>query len=97
MDDDALKGLLNANSLPMRDSAFELAVMARIERRQFRLAVAKYLALTLGMVLLLALLAPRLESFWQKSFAPLAGNLVIVIVLLLTADVVRRLIRPLRD
>lgn len=92
MDDAGLKALLNADAPPARDFAFELAVMARIETRQFHRALLCNAGMAAFAALVLALLAPQLETVWQQNFAPIANNIVIVALLLLVTDFALRLI-----
>jgi hypothetical protein len=83
MDDTGLKSLLTADAPPARDFAFELAVMARIEKRQFRHSLLRNAGMAVLAALVLALLAPPLELVWQRNFAPLASNVLIATLLLL--------------
>ena len=68
MIEDALKALSAADAPPARDQAFEIAVMARIERHRFRRALARNAALVLAASLVLALVMPVLAPLWQDWF-----------------------------
>ena len=83
MDDTELKALLITDAPPARDLRFELAVMARIEAQAFAHALLRNIAVAAASALVLALLAPSLESLWQQNFAPAIGNLTIAAVLML--------------
>jgi len=75
--------VLFARDLPAaHDAKFTLAVLARMEQRRFRRELATVLALGAAAALLLALLAPTLDFFWGDGFAPIAGNAVIAMTLL---------------
>ena len=84
MDDTVLKSLLTADAPPARDFAFELAVMARIEKRQFQHSLLRNAGMAMLAALVLALLAPPLQLVWQHDLAPIAGDVLIAIVLLAT-------------
>jgi hypothetical protein len=85
--EDDLKALMTGS----RDTAFTLGVMARIERRRFRRALAANIVLALAATALLALAMPALTAVWQVTLAPHASNLVIGLALMVTSYfVVRR-------
>lgn len=65
--EDALKTLCAADAPPARDLAFEIAVMARIERRRFHRALARNTALMLAAALVMALAMPALAPLWQAG------------------------------
>ena len=67
--EDTLKALSAAAAPPARDLAFEIAVMARIERRRFHRALARNAALALAAGVILALVMPGLAPLWQAGFA----------------------------
>jgi hypothetical protein len=85
MDDATLTARLMADAPPARDLAFTLAVLARIEKQQYRRALLTNIALAAGSILLLALAPPQLAGLWQTNIAPLGGgtsNMVIAVLLL---------------
>lgn len=74
---------------PARDLGFEIAVLARIEQRRFRRALARNVAVAAGVALLLALVVPRLGldfSGWGAALAGLAGNIPVMLGLLIAAS-----------
>ena len=86
MDDAKLKALLAANMPPARDPHFVMAVMRRAEQRRFRRELARILGLCAAIVLLLALVMPKLDIGWLAELSPtndmaLAAGLMIVTVL----------------
>lgn len=62
-----MAAMLMADAPAARDMAFEIGVLARMERRRFHRAVAVRLALALAASLLLALVMPPLAPLWQVS------------------------------
>ena len=64
-----MKNLLTADAPAARDTAFEIAVLGRIEQRRFRRAVAGRLAATLAACILLALAMPGLAPMWDNGVA----------------------------
>jgi hypothetical protein len=69
-----------AAGVPGRDLAFEIAVLARIERRRFHRDIARNLVAALAAAVLLALVAPQLAVIpalaagWSGGFPALTGN-----------------------
>lgn len=92
MIDDDLRNLVAADAPPARDPAFELAVMARIERRQFHHALLQYAGISLVLALVLAFAAPMLQQIWQRE-STATGNLLAGISLLLVSYLMLRLTR----
>jgi hypothetical protein len=60
-----------ATDVPARDLAFEIAVLARIERRRFRREIARNLMAAAVAAVLLALVIPVLWPLLQAGLAPL--------------------------
>jgi hypothetical protein len=60
-----------ATDVPARDLAFEIAVLARIERRRFRGEIARNLMAAAVAAVLLALVIPVLWPLLQAGLAPL--------------------------
>jgi hypothetical protein len=81
MDEPVLKNIWDAD-VPASDPRFVLAVMARAEQRRFRRELARTLGLALCAVILLGLLAPKVEFAWHDSVAPYASNLAIFLALM---------------
>ena len=92
MTDNELKNLIVAASPPARDRVFELAVMARIERHQFRHAVLMNVAVSAALALVLAFAAPMLQQVWQTELAG-GSRLLLGGGLLFASYLVLRLIR----
>ena len=69
-----IAAMLAADAPAARDLAFEIAVMAKIEQRRFRRGVALNIALGVAAVLLLALVMPGIQNFWQARFAATLSN-----------------------
>ena len=82
MDDTELKALLTQNAPPPRDVRFELAVMARIERKAFHRALWRNAGVAALAALVLALVAPSLETVWHRTVTPDISNLAIAALLL---------------
>jgi hypothetical protein len=97
MDDAKLKAILNADAPPATDPGFVLAVMTRTEQRRFRRELAMTAGLAAIAALLLALLVPTLQTVWDRSFAPLANNVVIAVVVLLASFALPRLFAARND
>jgi hypothetical protein len=95
MDDKDLKQLLDAD-VPGVDANFTIAVMARIERRQFRRAMARIGGTALLAALVLAAAAPFLDNVMSALAMPLANDWAIA-GLLLAAGTLAYLRWPLRD
>jgi len=75
--------------VPARDLGFEIAVLARIEHRRFRRALARNLLVAAGVAVLLALVMPRLNldfSAWGTALAAVAGNLPVMLGLLIAVS-----------
>ena len=81
MDDTELKALLMQNAPPARDLRFELAVMTRIERQAFHRALLRNAGAAALAALVLAVVAPSLETLWQQNFAPAVSNLALAMLL----------------
>jgi hypothetical protein len=69
----ALKNLLMADAPAVRDAAFEIAVLARIEQRRFRRGLAAQVVLAAMAALLLALVMPGLQPVWDNSVSLLTS------------------------
>lgn len=67
MVEEALKVLSAAEAPPARDRLFEIAVMARIERRRFHRTLARNAALALVAAAILALVMPGLGKLWPAE------------------------------
>lgn len=67
MVEDALKALSAAEAPPTRDRLFEIAVLARIERRRFHRTQVRNAALALGVGVILALARPSLDRLWPAQ------------------------------
>jgi hypothetical protein len=82
MDDTELKALLAVDMPPAHDFRFELAVMARIERRAFHRALWRNAGIAALAALVLALIAPSLEVVWRQTVPPAVSNMAIAALLL---------------
>ena len=76
-----LAALLRADAPPARDPVFELAVMARIERRQVWRELAFYLVLAAAAAVLLALTMPSVEQVWRVIFSGSLSNWMTALLL----------------
>jgi hypothetical protein len=63
--EDALKALSDADAPPARDNGFEIAALARMERRRFHRSLMRGGLLTVAAILALALVMPGLALVWQ--------------------------------
>jgi len=82
MDDISLTALLNADAPPAQDMRFSLAVMTRIEQRQFRRNLLRNVLAGGTATLVLVLVAPTLNLVWKDIAAPLSNNMIIAALLL---------------
>jgi hypothetical protein len=87
MNEADLKVYLTQDAPPAQDFAFTLAVMARIEKRQFRQDMLRNIGIGVTGALLLALLMPSLTQVWGHIAMPLNNNWVIGALLLAGAVV----------
>jgi len=71
-----------AASAPVRDLAFEIAVLAKIEQRRFHRSVAQNLLAAASASLLLALVMPALALNVSGTLARLGANTLVVVTLL---------------
>jgi hypothetical protein len=71
-----------AATVPVHDPAFEIAVLARIERRRFRRSVVWNLLGAISAALLLALVMPALAPTVSNTLARLGANVVVMVALL---------------
>ena len=85
-----LKALWAQDAVPERDLSFEFGLMARIEQRRFRRAVALNAALAACGALLLAILMPALQTFWQNNFAATFSNWSIAVILSIATLLLQR-------
>jgi hypothetical protein len=92
MDDISLANLLKADTPPAQDMRFSLAVMTRIEQRQFRRNLLRHVLVGGAATLVLALVAPTLNLVWGDIAAPLSNNMIIAALLLAAAVVALPLI-----
>ena len=69
MIEEALKAMSAADAPPAHDPAFEIAVLARIERRRFHRALLRNAAVTLASAMVLVLTMPQLAPLWQAGVA----------------------------
>lgn len=76
MDDIALKNLLGDGIAPASDPAFAIAVMARIEHRQFHRALWRIVGVGAACAVLLALAAPALNEVYRLLISPLSNDAV---------------------
>jgi hypothetical protein len=86
-----MAAMLAAN-VPGRDLAFEIAVLARIERRRFVREQARNLGAAALAALLLALVMPRLYldfGNWGAALSGLTGNVLVMVALLVAASAIR--------
>ncbi len=90
MIDDALKALVVAGEPSAKDMAFELAIMARIERHQFRRALLVNAAVSVALALVLAFAAPALQQIWQTELTA-NGSLLLGVGLLFASYLMLRL------
>jgi len=67
MVENALKALSAAEAPPARDRLFEIAVLARIERRRFHRTLVRNAALALAAAAILALVRPGLDRLWPAE------------------------------
>ena len=79
---DRMAAMLAADAPAARDHAFEIAVLTRIEQRRFRRGVAVNVALAVAASILLGLVMPDIESFWQAHIAAGLSNGMIAAALL---------------
>jgi hypothetical protein len=82
--EDALKAVSAADAPAQRDRLFEIAVMARIERRHFHRVLARNAALALALTAILVLVAPGLDRLWPTELplgALLPGDLALLHIL----------------
>jgi hypothetical protein len=93
MIEEKLKDLMAADAPAARDLAFQLGVMARIERRQFRRAMLANAAMALLVAILLALVAPTLQQVWQMTPMPHLNDTVLGAMLIAASFVVMRFLR----
>jgi hypothetical protein len=73
---------------PARDMTFEIAVLARMERRRFVRGMARNLLAACGTALLLSLVVPRLAfdiGAWSSALSALSGNTLVMLALLAAA------------
>jgi hypothetical protein len=80
-----LAALLCADAPPARDLAFELGVMARIERRRVWRELTFYLVLAAAVAVLLALTMPSVEQVWRVIFSGSLSNWMTALLLCATA------------
>lgn len=73
--------MLAADAPAAHDIAFELAVLARIEQRRYRRGMAANVALAVTAAILLALVMPDIEDFWQSNIAASLSNGMIAVLL----------------
>lgn len=66
---ETMAAMLMSDAPAAHDMAFDIAVLARMERRRFHRAVMARLALALAAGVLLALVMPPLAPLWQVSLA----------------------------
>ena len=92
MTDSELKNLIVAAAPPARDRVFELAVMARIERDQFRHAIFVNVAVSAAIAVVLIFAAPVLQRVWQTELAA-GGRLLVGGGLLFASYLILRLTR----
>jgi hypothetical protein len=76
-----LAALLRDGAPPARDLVFELAVMARIERRRVWRELALYLVLAAAAAAILALTMPSIEQVWRAIFGGQVSNWMIALLL----------------
>jgi len=95
MDEPVLKTVWDAD-VPASDPRFVLAVMARAEQRRFRRELFTIIGLAAAAIGLLALVMPAVEITWRESFAPYAGNMAILLVLM-TVTIVAPFLFAARD
>jgi FtsH-binding integral membrane protein len=76
MIEEKLKDLVAADAPAARDLVFQLGVMARIERRQFRRAMLTNVAMALLATVLLALMTPILQQIWPAIPMPRINDMV---------------------
>lgn len=82
MDDISLAALLKADAPPAQDMRFSLAVMTRIEQRQFHRSLLRNVILGAAATLVLALIVPTLNLVWGDVATPLSSNMIIAALLL---------------
>ena len=82
MDDATLAALLKQGAPPAQDWRFTLAVMARVEQRQFHRSLLRNIGLGLAALLLLAVAAPALTATYQDLAAPLSNELIAAAIVL---------------
>jgi hypothetical protein len=81
----AVAALLKEGAPPERDVAFALAVMARIERKQFRRTLLLNVALMIAGAILLALLLPPIERIWPTTLSNFwVGTLLITAAIIIS-------------
>ena len=85
MDDISLAALLKADAPPAEDMRFNLAVMTRIEQRQFRRNLLRNVLVGGTATLVLVLVAPTLNLVWKDIAGPLSNNMIIAALLLAAA------------
>ena len=93
MNDADLKALLNAD-VPASDTRFVLAVMTRIEQRRFARERATTWGLGSCAMLLLAPLAPSLQSALEGAQV---SNMTIALVLMTVTLLAPQFLRVVRD
>jgi hypothetical protein len=80
--------MLAAEAPAARDLAFEIAVLARIERRRFARNMARNLAVVAAAALLLALIMPQLDwaatlaASWSSVLSQLTAGTPVLMALL---------------
>ena len=63
--EEAIKALSDADAPAARDPVFEVAVLARIERKNFQRSMALAGTITLAAILVLVFLMPKLIAIWH--------------------------------
>jgi peptidoglycan/LPS O-acetylase OafA/YrhL len=82
-----------ADAPATRDLAFQLGVMARIERRQFRRAILANAAMALLAALLLAPIAPLLQQIWPVIPMPHLNDVLLGAMLIAASFVAMQFLR----
>jgi len=93
MIEEKLKELMAADAPAARDLAFQLGVMARIERRQFRRALLTNVAMALLAALLLALMAPILQQVWPAIPMPRLNDALLGVMLVAASFLAMQFLR----
>lgn len=93
MVEEKLKELMAADAPAAHDLVFQLDVMARIERRQFRRALLTNVAMALLAALLLALIAPTLQQVWPAIPMPRLNEVLLGTMLIAASFVAMQFLR----